>query len=51
MRAKRPLSAYQLPVRSTYVTMRPYRSLGLDLRNEKGKEIVRELVKVSDILI
>jgi crotonobetainyl-CoA:carnitine CoA-transferase CaiB-like acyl-CoA transferase len=27
------------------------RSLGLDMRNEKGKEIVRELVKVSDILI
>jgi formyl-CoA transferase len=27
------------------------KSLGLDMRNEKGKEIVRELVKVSDILI
>jgi crotonobetainyl-CoA:carnitine CoA-transferase CaiB-like acyl-CoA transferase len=27
------------------------KSLGLDMRNAKGKEIVRELVKVSDILI
>ena len=27
------------------------KSLGLDMRNDKGKEIVRELVKVSDILI
>jgi len=27
------------------------KSLGLDMRHEKGKEIVRELVKVSDILI
>lgn len=27
------------------------KSLGLDMRNEKGKENVRELVKVSDILI
>ncbi len=27
------------------------KSLGLDMRHEKGKEIVRQLVKVSDILI
>ena len=27
------------------------KSLGLDMRSEKGKEIIRELVKVSDILI
>ena len=27
------------------------KSLGLDMRNAKGKEIIRELVKVSDILI
>ena len=27
------------------------KSLGLDMRHEKGKEIIRALVKVSDILI